>query len=613
MSNLKNNNIDMRKKMKKFTILKILIALFLSMTLYATDVLPTNLKWITNDIDPIFASSEAKRGGTFLTWMDSFPITLRNIGPDANGSFRTILDGNRMSLTDMHPNTLNQIPSLATHWAYGVDNKSIYYKLNKDAKWSDGKPITADDYLFTLEFMRSKDIVDPWYNNYFTEYFDRIVKYDDFTIGVLGKKKYSRKEIHQYYNLEPYPRHFYKMNKDWVKDYNWKIAPNTGPYQISEVEKGKFITLQRKANWWGDTMKYYQNRFNVDKIKITIIRDMNIAYEHFLKGDLDEFDITLPANWHEKAKGSLYDNGYINRIWFYTDQPQSDMGMYLNVTKKPLDDLNVRIALAHALNIDKVNKTVLRNDYERLNHVSTGYGNYANDKIKAREFDLKKVDDYLAKSAWTTRGPDGIRVKNGERLSFEITYMAPHHTDRFVVLKEEAKKAGIELRLKLMDGSTGFKSIMEKQFEIASMNWSTGIIPQYWEFWHSKNAKTPQTNNIMSYSNPKMDKLIDDFDNEFNDAKKVNLAHEIQQLIHDDAAFIPTFVIPYFRNAHWRYWKFPKVPATKMSGSTFDLFGTSGAGGLFWLDQKEKDETQKARKEGRKFAPANIVDKTFKR
>lgn len=596
--------------MKKRTLLATLTALAISFSLSAADVLPKNLKWLTNDKDPVFASPEAKRGGTFRTFMDSFPITLRNVGPDANGSFRSMLDGNRFSLTDLHPNTLNPLPSLATHWAYGADNKSIYYKLNKDAKWSDGKPVTADDYVFALEFMRSKDIVDPWYNNYFTEYYDRIVKYDDYTIGILGKKKYSKKEIHQYYNLEPYPRHFYKMDKDWVKNYNWKIAPNTGPYIIDEIEKGKFITLKRKKDWWGDTMKYYQNRFNVDKIKVTVIRDMNMTYEHFLKGELDEFGITLPEYWHEKAKGPLYDNGFIHRMWFYADQPQSDMGMFLNTAKKPLDDINVRIALHYATNVDKVIKTVLRNDYERLHHASTGYGVYANDKIKAREFDLKKADEYLAKAGWTKRGPDGIRVKDGQRLSFEITYTAPHHTDRLVVLKEEAKKAGIEFKLKQMDGSTGFKSMMEKQHQIAWMGWSTGLIPQYWEHWHSKNANIPQTNNISNYSSPKMDKLITDFDNEFDDAKKVKLAKDIQQLIHDDAAFVPTFMIPYFRIAYWRYWKFPKVPATKTSQTAFELFGS--AGGLFWLDQKEQAETEKAKKEGKKFAPVTIIDKTFK-
>lgn len=66
------------------------------------------------------------------------------------------------------------------------------------------------------------------------------------------------------------------------------------------------------------------------------------------------------------------------------------MGTYPNTAKKPLDDINVRLAIHHATNIDKVIKTVLRSDYERLHHASTGYGLYANNKIKAREFDLKK-------------------------------------------------------------------------------------------------------------------------------------------------------------------------------------------------------------------------------
>ncbi len=144
-----------------------LLCLFLSLPAVslATEVLPGDLKWLTNDSDPVFASPDARKGGILRDAILDFPLTFRVVGPDSNSSFRGEILGNQLSLIGIHPNTLNTIPELATHWAYGNDKKTMYFKLNPGARWSDGVPVTADDFAFTLEFMRSKHIVAPWYND----------------------------------------------------------------------------------------------------------------------------------------------------------------------------------------------------------------------------------------------------------------------------------------------------------------------------------------------------------------------------------------------------------------------------------------------------------------
>ena len=121
--------------------------------------LPDNLEWLTNDQDPVYASPEATKGGTLYQAMLSFPLTLRHVGPDANGGFRSMILGNQMYPVAAHPNTLNLIPVLATHWAYSDDNRTMYFRLNPEARWSDGNRVTPEDFAFTLEFMRSKEIL----------------------------------------------------------------------------------------------------------------------------------------------------------------------------------------------------------------------------------------------------------------------------------------------------------------------------------------------------------------------------------------------------------------------------------------------------------------------
>jgi microcin C transport system substrate-binding protein len=579
---------------------------------YDSHPLPEGVKWETNDTDPVFASPHAKKGGTFRSFILDFPLTMRVVGPDSNTGLREVILGNQLGLTDLHPNTHNVIPSLATHWAYDADGKTVYYKLNPAALWSDGKPVVADDFLFNLDFMRSEHIVAPWYNKQYTEEILEVKKYDDHTISITGAKPRPKVDLHFYYGMSPKPRHFHKLDANWVTDYNWRIEPNTGPYQFSEIRKGKYVEFALKKDWWAKDLRYHQNRFNAEKIRLTVIRDVELAYRHFLKGELDSYPLTLPAHWHDKAKGEEYDKGYIHKIWFYNDVPQPSGGMYLNEANADLKSIDVRYGLAHSMNFDKVLNTVLRGDYLRLHNIDTGYGEYSNPDIRAREFDLNKADEYFNKAGWMQRGPDGIRVKDGRRLSFTVSYGQDIHTDRLVVLKEEAKKAGVELLLERLDPATAYKKVIEKKHDIAWMGWGAQFRPQYWGQFHSENAHKPQTNNVTNTDDPEMDALIERFENTVDESERQALARQLQQKIHDSGVVIPSTMVPYIRMASWRWMKLPDDLGTRWTEDLFEFAGGT-TGGLFWIDEELKAETMDARKAGKIFEPVTIVNTKYKK
>ncbi|HQQ74591.1 MAG TPA: ABC transporter substrate-binding protein, partial [Pseudomonadales bacterium] len=189
--------------------------------------LPTDLQWLTNDSDPEFSDPAAQRGGTFRESMLGFPLTLRLVGPDSNGSFASVMRSLSMSLLGRHPNTRNPIPALATHWAFAPDHKTVYFRLDPDARFSDGKPVTADDYVYTLEFMRSKFIVAPFSNEYFTTQISDVIKFDDHTIAVVSGVAKPDDELLEDININPVPRHFHQLNENWVRDFNWLPEPGT--------------------------------------------------------------------------------------------------------------------------------------------------------------------------------------------------------------------------------------------------------------------------------------------------------------------------------------------------------------------------------------------------
>jgi len=594
---------------KSIPILMIVFVFFLPSLTIAASELPADIEWLTNDSDPVFASPEAQKGGTFHEAILSFPLTFRVVGPDSNSNFRSAILDNQLGLIGIHPNTENIISEIATHWAFGKDKKTMYFRLNPKARWSDGSPVTAKDFAYTLEFMRSKHIIAPWYNDYYTKEIEKVVVYDDHTLAVVATK--AQPDLYLRVGINPTPRHFYgELGQDFVKKYNWKIVPNTGAYEISDFKKGKYVRFKRKKDWWGKDIRYFKNRFNADKVVFNVVRDHNLQWEHFKKGKIDAFAITFPKFWHVKTQTPVVEHGYVKKIWFYNDTQQSAQGLWLNEDADIFKDRNVRYTFAHAMNVQKVIDQVLRKDYFRLEHGYMGYGRYSDKSIRARRFDLDKVTHYMGESGWK-RGPDGIWLKGEKRFSVNVVYSHDEHTPRLVVLKEEAKKAGVELKLQKLDPSAAYKKVVEKKHEVAWMGWSTSLRPRFWEHYHSVNAHKPQTNNITNTDDPEMDELIDAYRASLEEAERIKLALRLQEKVHENGSFVPTFMVPYVRQAYWRWWRLPKPPGTKHSGSLFNPFDNS-SGGLFWYDKSLHEETRKAMKKGKHFPPETIIDETYK-
>lgn len=574
-----------------------------------TATLPDNIQWITNDSDPIFSSPKAVKGGTFHSAILSFPRTFRLVGPDSNGSFASPLRASNLSLINIHPNTGKIIPELATHWAFNHDKKTMYFKLNPKARWSDGVPVTAWDYAYTLEFMRSPHIIAPFYNDYYSREIESVIVYDDYTISVKSTK--AMPELYLRLGIAPTPEHFFgALDETFVEKYNWSVAPTTGPYMISDFKKGKHVRFKRKKDWWAKDLRFFKNRFNVDTVMFKVVRDYNMLWEYFKKGEIDVFALTMPKYWYDRADTRVFNRGYVKKIWFFYDTPVNPMGMWLNQDKEIFRDKRVRSAFSHAMNVEKVIDKVLRGDYARLSQAYMGYGEYTNPDIEPRRFSIQRVEALMTDAGWT-RGSDGIWQKQGNRFSVEVTYGTDEHTPRLVVLKEEALKAGVELRLQKLDSTATFKKFLEKKHDVAWMAWSTSMRPSYWQGWHSDNAHKTQTNNITNTDNPALDGLIDQYRSSLDENERKSLSRTIQQKIHDQAAFVPTFMVPYVRQGFWRWMRLPESHGTKLSGSLFDPFDST-SGGLFWYDRALHDQTREAMKSGESFEPEIIVDKTFK-
>ena len=633
---------------------------------FTDEKIPDDLVWLDGSEQKEIGSPNAVKGGTYNTFETSYPTTFRRVGPDSNSSFRGELDNNNMSLVGTHPDTAESIPGLAKQWAVGKDEKTVYYRLDPDATWSDGHPVTADDFIFTWRFMCTPGIIAPWYNEFYGTHFEDVLKFDDHTIAVrvanpmtdlvynttiealpyhfYGNFRTVEKELPVTKAIAAYkrmkkeiPAEFTKLNEEykesskaakgdkpvpepkvkaqiedvqenWIKKYNWVVVPNTGPYNIVSYTKSKDVLMKRNENWWAKDKKFYKHRYNVDYIRYKLIRDYNQAFERFKKNEIDTFLLVLPQYWHNKAKYmKVVEKGYVDKIWFYNDAPQPCMLMSFNTSMPPLDDINVRKGLAYSFNLEKMIDTVLRGDYERSNTFHEGYGEFTNPNIKARKFDPVKAGEYFEKAGWGEKGSDGIRVKDGKRLELTILYTSPLHTPRLLVLKEEALKAGIEIKLENYDGNAVFVAMLDKKHQIAWHGWSERLRPNYWGQYHKDNANKKKNNNFSNLDDEEVSEMINQYRKARDKKTRVDLAHRIEQRLFDLVPAIPTYKVPYVREAYWRWIKLPEDKGVRLTSNSMTDFG------MFWIDQDKKKEILKAMKSDKTIYGTDkvIIDKRY--
>jgi len=575
--------------------------------------LPQDLQWENGMNEAEVGDDNAKKGGTFNNYVPSFPPTLRHLGENGNSSFRSVhYDDVEMGLINLHPDTGNVIPCLAKEWAISADNRTVYFRLHEKATYSDGVPLEADDFFNTFYMQLSEYPQNPFGNQWYSTTYTNITRYDAHTLSITLAEP---KVLTPYFvSITPMPRHFYsEFGPDFEQRYQWRCRPTTGAYAIQpeDVQFGRSVTLTRVKNWWAKDLKYYKNRFNPDRLVYRVVRLQEKAFELFRQDTLDSFSLDVPEYWYERTEIPEVHKGYIQKAKFYNIWPSSSAGLYLNCAKPLLQNRDVRIGICYAINYQKVIDFDLRGDFRRLNSFSEGYPLLGNPPITSREFSPQKAREHFAKAGYTRSGPGGVLMNDqGQTLTMTITHRKAALIDKYMQrLKEEAIKCGLELKLESLDGTAYFQKASQKQHDAVQVAWgSTPPFPDHYQHFHSKDAfmpdgksPRPNTNNLTSFSNPEMDKYAE----AERAAKSIEAMRQAvfaaDQIVHDEAIWVPGFEANFYRIGYWRWVKWPK--------DTFNaaISQEPYQNHVLWIDEEVKKETLEAMREGKNFPEVERV------
>lgn len=589
--------------------------------------IPADLKWENGMDEPEIGSTQAKKGGTLRWFAVEFPPCIRQFGPTANNSFRHYhWDNIKLFSVMLHPDTGRWIPGVCKEWAVAPDHTTVYFRIDPEARFHNGHPVRTADFQFCFYMGLSPYAQDPFRLDQFsTKYFTAFTTYDDLTFSVTLAQP-SADPVEKAREVEPFDHVAYKnFGPDFPSRYQWIMDPTTGAYVIhrDDLKKGSLVVQKRVKDWWAKDRKFYRYRYNPDEVHYTIIGNPEKAFEACKAGKLDFYHTyldTLPQVWHERVEDAPYHNGYLERAEFYHEWPRC-RGLHLNCSQPPLDNLDFRVAVHHSMNIQKVIEVELKGDAARLNNYSDGYGRFSNPNIRAREFSPEKAAAAFAKAGYTARGADGIFHKAGQpsaRAAVKLSIRERPNERRYALrLREEAKKAGLDLEIDALEGSSMFKKAKEKKHQMCLSGWvMQPPYPSPWQGYHSDNAyeKNPDgsrkvktdTNNLTCTADPELDGYIDAYHKAGTLDEMEQFQQKIEQRIFDLAPYVPAWDMPFHRCIYWRWVRWPETYNVRLSLDPMQAY-------VLWIDEDVQRETMDAMRTGRTFPEASHVYEQYRR
>ena len=299
--------------------------------------------WQTNTDFDLIGDPHAAKGGTFHDYVPDYPGTFRIAGPDSNFQFNASMTGMVYeSLLNVHPTTLEYIPGLATHWQISPDKMTYRFRINPNARFADGTPVTSDDVVATWDLMVDKTLQDPMQQLTF-EKFNRPVAESKYIVRVQAKELNWRNFLY-FSGMSILPSRILKTitGDQYLKEYNYKLLPGTGPYIVNEqdIVKGKSITIRRRKDYWDQTARANVGTNNFDGVNLVVVRDENLAFEMFKKGNLDDYVILRPSSagarqWVQEMDFDSVQRGLIQKKRIFNDNPQGIRAFAMNTRQAP--------------------------------------------------------------------------------------------------------------------------------------------------------------------------------------------------------------------------------------------------------------------------------------
>lgn len=421
------------------------------------------------------------------------------------------------------PMLAEEIPDIANG---GVTENpfTVTWKLKKEAVWSDGTPVSADDVKFTYDTIMS----DKW-DILSKAGYDQISKaevVDPKTIKFTFKAPYApyREMFSASYMV--LPKHALE-GKDFNKVMNDAIPVASGPFMFKEWKKGDHITLARNEKFWG-------KKAFLDEVVWKWIPDTNTEIAQLKTGEVDALNPSPDPSLIDQLKASGDVQADPGTLWEH---------LAFELEKPDVKDLKVRQAVAYGIDRKKIVDEVMLGQVKPLDDIfvpeqkevySAAWSIYQPDKAKAEK---------LLQEAGYTKGADGFYAKGGKKLTLEFKTTAGNkgREKMFQILQAQLKEVGIDVKFAFEEADTFFgKSTTNGNFQVGEWCWLAAPDPSVKTLFSTEQLP-PNGQNYYRYKNADVTKWINEADASVDMAKRAELSKKISAQMAADLPLIPMY------------------------------------------------------------------------
>lgn len=517
------------------------------------------------------------------------PFTLKGVAASGSGMvFETL-----MAQTLDEP--FSEYGWIAESITVGPKKDWVSFRLRSEAVFQDGKPVTADDVIFSFEVLRDKG--HPFYRSYYKD----VVKVEKTGPSVVKfwLKDGSNAEMPLILGQLPVFRERTWRDRDFSATTLDPII-GSGPYKIEKITPGRSITYVRDPNWWARNLPINMGRYNFDRITYDYYRDSTVATEAFLAGRYDYRFENVAKNWAIAYKHPNVEKKYIRQQEIKNELPSGMQGFVMNTRRPMFADRRVRQALGYAFDFEWSNKTLAYGAYSRtasyfensdmaargpITEAETAllapYRGKIPDEVFTREMTMPQTDgsgdnrdnlriaaDLLRQAGWTLVNGSLVDAR-GQPFIFEIIGQDAMFERWIQPYIRNLERLGIKAAFRVVDSSQYQRRLDDFDFDMTVSVFGQSLSPgnEQFDYWGSTKADVKGSRNLIGVKDPVVDALVEKLVRAESREQLVTICRALDRVLMWQYYVVPHWHIGKYRIAYWD--KFGQPPSAPPYGLAF--------------------------------------------
>jgi len=410
---------------------------------------------------------------------------------------------------------LQPAPDLAESWSASDDGLTWTFELRDDVLWHDGEAFDAEDVAHTFnEIVLDRDLAASGSAN-FLNTVERVDVVDAHTVDFVMQRPFAALPAYLAYNAGILPEHVFAGEDPWeLTEFNKGSPVGTGPFKVSEYVSGSSLTLERNEDYFGDVA-------SLDFITFRVLPDANAQLAQILAGDLDIMIVDNLASIRQLDASPNVMTQPVDQVNYYYVTPNHERELF--------QDVRVKRALLHAIDREAIIDSVGQG-YATVatGPISPALAAYYHPDVETYPYDPERAIELLNEAGWTM-GDDGVMVKDGERLSFELDVGRNKDLEPVSALVQDYwSDIGVEANLNTQEWNAYIQKVVVRRDYDATINWwITPADPDIYAYYHSSAAGTGF--NLPGYQDATIDDLLERGRAESDVAARIEIYREFQE------------------------------------------------------------------------------------